>query len=117
MIVDLEFDENHVQRTAVKAVESVVRLEMEQCGDDFIDAMILSSEKIDLEIQSSITQTAIFPNTSDSQSASVVFSANIYEPIRRCTHFAPPKSYHRSLWISMSRRALGFRKASDPMTL
>ena len=31
---------------------------------------------------------------------------NMYEPVRRVTHWAPPKRFYRSIWASMSRRVL-----------
>ena len=31
---------------------------------------------------------------------------NVYEPVRRVTHWAPPKRFYRSIWASMSRRVL-----------
>ena len=37
--------------------------------------------------------------------------ADAHEPVRRCTHFARPKQYHRSFWASLARRALAEAKA------
>ena len=69
---------------------------------DFVDAMIALTLKLQAEKQIAISLTT-----------QPAYSAEVYEPLRRCTHFAPPKRFHRTFWRSLARRALAASMAVE----